>query len=251
MIIIISFGVALLFGLINGLLSVHKSIDKFIEDNNYPDIKIITNLEDIDKTGNLNDEEIKNMEYRLNISTIMNTNNRILSVKANTYEDKDLKGFYINEEKENNSSFYDLLVEKRFARDNNIKLGDIVKLKLGNEFYDFCVTKIILMPETAGSVPVNGMWVHINDYGNVYINRNILKEETNKIKTSFFDELKKKEEEILNEQDKLLGEYNTAKNEIEDSFKEYNTQKKSDEVIKNELNQKKEEINKKIEILTE
>ena len=251
MIIIISFGVALLFGLINGLLSVRKSVDKFIEDNNYPDIKIITNLEDIDKIGELNDEEIKNVEYRLNISTIMNKNNKILSVKANTYEDKDLKGFYINEEKENNSSYYDLLVEKRFARDNNIKLGDIIKLKMGEEFYDFCVTKIISIPETAGNVPINGMWVHIKDYGNVFINRDILKKETNKIKNSFFDEIKNKEEEILNEQNKLLGEYDIAKNKVEDSLEEYNTKKESYDVIKTELNQKKDEINKNIEKLTE
>ena len=251
MIIIISFGVALLFGLINGLLSVRKSVDKFIEDNNYPDIKIITNLEDIDKTGNINDEEIKNIEYRLNISTIMNKNNKILSVKANTYEDEDLKSFYINEEKENNSSFHDILVEKRFARDNNIKLGETIKLKMGEEFYDFCVTKIISIPETAGSVPINGMWVHIKDYGNVYINRNVLNEETNKIKINFLDEIKNKEEEILNEQNKLLGEYNIAKNKIEDSLEKYNTQKKSYEVIKTELNQKKDEINKNIEKLTE
>ena len=38
MVIIISLGVALLFGLINGVLSLRKSVDKFIEDNNYPDI---------------------------------------------------------------------------------------------------------------------------------------------------------------------------------------------------------------------
>ena len=251
MIIIISFGVALLFGLINGLLSVRKSVDKFIEDNNYPDIKIITNLEDIDKTDNINDEEINSIEYRLNISTIMHKDNKVLSVKANTYEDDDLKGFYINEEEENNSGVYDLLVERRFASDNNIKLGDIIKLKLGKEFYDFCVTKIISMPETAGSVPINGMWVHINDYGNVYINRNILKEETDKIKINFLDEIKKKEEEILNEQDKLLSKYNIAKNKIEVSLEEYYSQKESYEVTKNELNQKKDEIDKSIEKLTE
>ena len=251
MTIIISFGVALLFGLINGISSIRKSIDKFIEENNYPDIKIITNLEDIDKTASISDEEIKDIEYRLSISTVMHKNNKVLSVKANTYEDKDLKDFYISEEKENNSGSYDILVEKRFAMENNIKLGDTIKLKMGNEFYDFCVTKIISIPETTGNVPINGLWVHIKDYGNVFINRNILKEETNKVKISFLDEIKKKEEEILNEQNKLLSEYTIAKNEIEDSLEKYNTQKESYETIKTELNQKKDEINKGIEELTE
>lgn len=251
MMIIISFGVAMLFGLMNGLLSIRKSIDKFIEDNNYPDIKIITSLEDIDKTGNISDEEIEDIEYRLNVSTIINKNNKVLSVKANTYEDKDLKDFYINEEKENNSGLYDILVEKRFARDNNINLGDTIKLKMGEEFYDFCVTKIVSTPETTGSVPINGMWIHIKDYGNVFINRNILEEETNKTKTEFLDEINKKEEEVLDEENKALDEYNSAKNKLEYALNEYNTQKESYEGIKTELNQKKDEIDKSVEKLTQ
>ena len=247
MTVIISFGVALLFGLMNGILSIRKSIDKFIEDNNNPDIKIITNLEDINKTGNINDEEIKDIEYRLSISTVMYKKGNVFSVKANTYEDRNLKDFYINEEKENISEAYDILVEKRFAMENNIKLGDMVKLKMGKELYDFCVTKIISIPETAGNVPINGMWVHIKDYGNVFINRNVLIKETNKIKVGFLDEIKKKEEEILNEQNKRLDEYYIAKDKIKDSIEEYNTQKESYEIIKTELNQKKDEINESIE----
>lgn len=251
MTVIISFGVALLFGLMNGILSIRKSIDKFIEDNNNPDIKIITNLEDINKTGNINDEEIKDIEYRLSISTVMYKKGNVFSVKANTYEDRNLKDFYINEEKENISEAYDILVEKRFAMENNIKLGDMVKLKMGNELYDFCVTKIISIPETAGNVPINGMWVHIKDYGNVFINRNVLIKETNKIKVNFLDEIRKKEEEVLSEQNKRLDEYYIAKSKIEDSIEEYNAQKKSYEIVKNELNQKKDEIDESIKKLIE
>ena len=49
MVIIISLGVALLFGLMNGVLSLRESVYKFIEENNYPDVKILTNIEDIEK----------------------------------------------------------------------------------------------------------------------------------------------------------------------------------------------------------
>ena len=54
--IIISLGVGLLFGLKNGMLSFHKSINNFIETNHYPDIKIITDLEDIDVDNSNNDD---------------------------------------------------------------------------------------------------------------------------------------------------------------------------------------------------
>lgn len=242
MVIIISLGVALLFGLMNGVLSLRKSVDKFVKENNYPDIKIITNLEDIDKIGDLNQENFNNVEYRLALNTIINKDNQILSVKVITYEDENLKDFYINEEKNNNSGYYDILIEKRFAKDNNIKIGDTLELKMGDEFYSFCVSKIISVPETIGNVPINGMWVNINDYGNVYISRKVLYEETNKKKINLLNEIEKKEKEILNEENNRLNEYNKAKREKDNSKKEYN-------IKKNELNQKKEEANQEKEKL--
>ena len=244
MVIIISLGVALLFGLMNGVLSLRKSVDKFIKENNYPDIKIITGLEDIDKVKDLNSKQFDKIEYRLAINTIINKNDQILSVKAITYEDEDLKDFYINEEKSNNSGYYDILVEKRFANDNNIKLGSTLKLKMGEEFYNFYVSKIVSVPETIGNVPINGMWVSINDYGNVYINRKVLYEETNKKKRNLLDEIEKKEEEILNEENYRLDEYNSAKSKINKSTKEYYLKK-------NDLNQKKDEANQNKEFLLE
>ena len=244
MVIIISLGVALLFGLMNGVLSLRKSVDKFIKENNYPDIKILTNIEDIDKINDLTSEEFDNVEFRLAINTVINKDNQILSVKAITYENEALKDFYINEEKNNDSTYYDILVEKRFANDNNIKLGDILKLKMGEEFYSFYVSKIISVPETIGNVPINGMWVNINDYGNVYINRKVLYEETTKKKRNLLNEIEKKEEEILNLENKSLDEYNNAKRKIENSKNEYNLKK-------NDLNQKKEELNQNKEKLLE
>lgn len=244
MVIIISLGVALLFGLMNGVQSLRKSVDKFIKENNYPDIRISTNLEDLDKIGDLNKEKFDNVEYRISINTIINKDNKILSVKAITYEDEKLKDFYINEEKNNNSGYYDILIEKRFANDNNIKIGDTLKLKMGEEFYSFYVSKIISVPETIGNVPINGMWVRINDYGNVYINKKVLEEETNKKKRDLLNEIEKKEEEILNEENNRLDEYNEAKRKIENSKKKYN-------IKKNDLNQKKEELNQNKEKLLE
>ena len=244
MVIIISLGVALLFGLMNGVLSLRESVDKFIKENNYPDIKIITNIEDIDKINDLSNENFDNVECRLAINTVVKKDNKILSVKAITYEDEKLKDFYINEEKNNNSGCYDILVEKRFANENNIKPGDILNVKVGEEFYNFCVSKIISVPETIGNVPINGMWVHINDFGNVYINKRFLYEETNKKKRKLLDEIEKKEEEILNEENNRLDEYNEAKSKIENSKKEYNLKK-------NDLNQKKEELNQNKEKLLE
>ena len=146
--------------------------------------------------------------------------------------------------KKNNTDNYDVLVEKRFAKDNNIKLGDILKIKMGEEFYDFCVSKIVSVPETIGNVPINGMWVTIRDYGNIYINKNVLSEVTNKKKAELLNTLEKKEEELLNEEENKLDEYNKAKNKLDKSINEYNTKKA-------ELSKKKDYANIALEKVTD
>ena len=198
-IIIISLGVALLFGLMNGILSVHKSVDKFIEDNNYPDIKIVTKLEDSEKISNQMKQEYPNLRYRINLDTIIQKDGKIISVNASTYTDEDVKDFYIWNEQKNNTNYYDIIVEKRFALNNNINLGDNVKLRIDEKWYDFYVSKIISIPEAIVSVPVNGFWGEINDFGNVYINRNMLEAETNKVKDKYLEEVKEKEDELAKE----------------------------------------------------
>ena len=251
MTIIISLGVALLFGLMNGVFSLNKSVNNFIEENNYPNIKITTELEDIGNVKKLDQKEIKNIEYRLSMSTIIYKNEDILSVKLSTYDDKDLKNFYIYKSEENNSDYYDIFVERGFSSNNNIKLGDTLKVKLGDKLYDFYVSKIISIPEALVSIPVNGFWGEINNYGNIYINRKVLYEETNKIKRELLNEILEKEEEILNEETNRQEEYNNAKKKIEESLAEYNNQKNYYGKIKSNLKNKKVDLNSNKKLLKE
>ena len=225
MVIIISLGVALLFGLMNGVLSLRESVDKFIKENNYSDIKIITNIEDIDKINDLSNENFDNVECRLAINTVVKKDNKILSVKAITYEDEKLKDFYINEEKNNNSGCYDILVEKRFANENNIKPGDILNVKVGEEFHNFCVSKIISVPETIGNVPINGVNFKIVDLSFQSMGRvnYISLADSYKLKSSF-------ETIVLNmdkdKQDELINKESNKENYIytvfNDEIREYN-----------------------------
>ena len=119
--IIISLGVALLFGLENGVLSVHKSINHFIESNNYPDIKIITDIEDKEVLNRFSKNNYKSLDSRLSISTILKNKKNIISVKASTYEDKNLNDFYIWKEKTNHTKRYDILVERGILFSNKME----------------------------------------------------------------------------------------------------------------------------------
>ena len=242
-IIIISLGVALLFGLINGILSVHKSVDKFIEDNNYPDIKIVTNIEETEKISDEMKQNYSGLKHRLSIGTIIQKDNIILSVNASTYTDNDVNDFYIWNEVKNNTNYYDIMVEKRFATNNNIKLGDVIKLKIDETWYDFYVSKIISIPEAIVSVPINGFLGEIKDFGNVYINIKMLEEETNKLKSTFLKEAMEKADELEKEEQLRTEEYNQAKNKIYQAKLEYCTQNNKYNEVKRDLYKKKDELN--------
>jgi putative ABC transport system permease protein len=248
--IIISLGVGLLFGLKNGMLSFHKSINNFIETNHYPDIKIITNLEDVDVLKVFNPKNYKSLDSRLSISTIMNRNNEILSVRASTYEDKNLDDFYVWNEKENKTSSYDLLVEKKFADNNDIKIGDNISLRIGENYYSFTVTKIVSIPEGIASSPINGLWGNIDNYGNVYLHKNVLESETNKLKNKLLNEVKEQEDKLNKEEKNKLNDFTILRTKLNNSYKEYNNQKNYYSNVKNDLNNKKNELdNNKTKLL--
>lgn len=232
-----------MFGLMNGVSSVHKSIDRFIENNNYPDIKIITNLEDESILEKFNKEEYKILDTRLSINTILKRNNDIISVKASTYEDKNIDDFYVWKEEKNTSENYEVLVEKKFAENNEINLGDIFYLKVGEEYYTVFVSKIIAIPEAIVSAPVKGFWGGVSDYGNVYINKKILLNETNKAKNKLLDEIIKKEEELNTEEKNKMEEFDVNRAKIEQALNQYNTQRAEYLNSKDELQKKKNELN--------
>ena len=250
--IIISLGVGLLFGLKNGMLSFHKSINNFIETNHYPDIQIITNLEDVDVLKVFNKNNYKSLDSRLSISTIMNKNDEIISVKASTYEDKNLDDFYIWKEKKNKTSNYDLLVEKKFADNNSIKIGDNISLRIGEDYYPFTVTKIVSIPEGISSSPVNGFWGNTDNYGNVYLHKNVLEAETNKLKNKLLNEVLDKEEKLNLEEKNRLNDFSNLRTKLNKSYNEYYNQRNYYSNVKDDLNNKKNELdnnkNKLLEI---
>ena len=241
--IIISLGVALLFGLRNGILSVHKSIEYFKESTNYPDIKIITNLEDESILNRFNKTNYKSIDSRLSISTILKKKDNVISVKASTYKDKNINDFYVWSKKENITDNYDIYIEKKFAHNNNIKLGDIVSLKIDGKYYKFHVSKIVSTSESIATSPINGMWEKTSDYGNVYINKSVLVKETEKQKKELLKEVILKEEELNNEEKNKLNEFNDAKEKLNSSLDKYYKKKDEYTNVKKELSNKKDIIN--------
>lgn len=241
-VIIISLGVALLFGSMNGLASVHLSMDTFLRENHYPDIRIVTDVEDKSLLDRFDKKKYKEIDSRLSISTILKKEKQIISVKASTYGDQNKNDFYVWKERKNISGNYDISVEKKFSENNNIDLGDIVTLKIGDDYYKFYVSKIISIPEAMVSVPINGLWGNINDYGNVYIHKKVLETETNKIKQNFLKELNQKEEELYREENKQLDEYYSQREILQEAQLEYNRQSTYYNNKIEELNQKYNEL---------
>ncbi len=231
-----------MFGSMNGLASVHLSLDKFLEENHYPDIRILTDEEDRSLLNRFNKKNYEEIDSRLSISTILKKEKQIISVKASTYGNQNENDFYVWKEKNNYTKYYDILVEKKFSENNHINLGDTVSLKIGDKYYKFYVSKIISIPEAMVNIPINGLWGSINDYGNVYIHKNVLETETKKIKQNYYKELNQKEEELSKEEKSKLEEYNSQNEVLQKALREYNNQSSYYQNIIEELNQKNNEL---------
>lgn len=234
-IIIISLGVGLLFGLLNGTASVHRSIDNYVINNNYPDIKIITDLEEDSVLGNIDNNLYSRIDSRISFRATLIKDNIVLSTIASTYDDITYNDFYVWDEINNNNELYDVFIEKSFADTNDIHLGDRVLLDLNDKEYDFIVTKIVSLPENINNEFIKGLWGKINDYGSVYIHKNVFASETSKLKDELLDEVNKKEEEIDNSEIKAKNEYKNAKSLLSESVNQYNDNKKYYDKIKDEI----------------
>lgn len=241
-VLIISLGTAILFGLTNGIDSVKISVNKYIKDYNYPDVKIITNIENEEVLEQLKEDNLLDVKHRISVNTILKNNDSIISAKLSTYNDENINDFYIFEETENDSDYYDILVEKNFAENNNLKIGNKLSAKIDEKYYDFIITKLVSSPEAMVTTPINGLWGEINNYGNVYIDRKILQDETNKKKDELLSQINQKERDIINTENDKTNEYISAKDKINEKINDLNNEEKNYKEIKVDLLSKLNEL---------
>ncbi len=263
-------------GFMSGLSSAHTSLqvslESYVEDYQYPDVMITTDVTDQSTAEKLRKlEEVSAVNARLCGDTYLKSpQGRFLSVRVFSYHPDDrLKFHYWSQA--HDDSMDEVLLEYNFAEDNGIRAGDTVEVKVDQEFRRYFIAGIVTNPETLSVQPTEDSWGANTDFGYAYAPIGLLTKEYEQKYSEAKEELDGKQEELdagwkdseekLAESQQKLEE---AKKQLEESKKKFEdssaeAQKKLEQLNKseqellatrNDLNRKREELAKTRETLS-
>ena len=209
MTLVSALGVGILTGLTGSFVSLVKNMDRYIEEYQYPDAVITTEVvpkkraEDLLKT-----EGVEYVDARLAADTVIeNAEGRMLSIRAFSYTPEDRQIMHVWSGTVPDGSDDSLLAEVLFARRNHIQVGDTITIRVGEEFRPFRVSGHVSLPEDL-SVQENKYSSGLNpDFGYLYVPLSVLNRETAQKKTEENEALAEKEKELKEAEEEAKSIY--------------------------------------------
>lgn len=153
--------------------SIRASIDKFNSDYNAPDAWFVT--KPLMNTEQLHLEDIKNIEstesgFVCDVKCITDQDN-VLSVRAFSIQENGFRKFYKSETAKTPDGMPRVWITRYFAKNNNIKAGDILKIKTGKEYKDYFIEAIVSLPEAIVCVRDDISWYGYSDFCYIYMDK--------------------------------------------------------------------------------
>ena len=133
-------GVMAYSGIESYMEGMKKTADNFYTDYNLQDLNIMGKLSEKDVETVKQIDDVKNAEGKLNISTILEDNTDI-TLSMNFIETNEISKFYIVDGEKFDSNTNGIWLDNFFAQENNLKVGDTLKLKYDGT-YDVVETGI-------------------------------------------------------------------------------------------------------------
>ncbi len=139
-------GVMAYSGIESYMEGMKQTANNFYTQNNLQDLNIIGALskENIDTIKQI--ENVKNAEGKLNVSTVLDNNNDI-TLSMNFIESNEISKFYIVEGKEFDVNTKGVWIDNFFAQENNLKIGDTLKIKYDGYVFEEEVVGFINVPD--------------------------------------------------------------------------------------------------------
>lgn len=236
--IVTALGCAMMMGLSSAHKSLENTLESYVDDYNYPDAQIVTEVTNSKKIEELNKiEGIKEINTRLVLDTIMiSPSGKYLSTRVFSYNDEDFQKMHVWSSIDNNEE-NSIMLEHNFAEDNNIKVGDKVKFKIEEEYREYTVSKIISLPEALSTKITDKSWGANSDFGYVYASANLLKQETNKEKEEAREKLQENISQVDSKEDDAQKQHREYEEQIVDAENQLETEKKNFNEIKVNINQ--------------
>ncbi|MCR5625637.1 MAG: hypothetical protein K6G11_10475, partial [Lachnospiraceae bacterium] len=181
MMIVSSLGFGLMLGMGNGFLSLKNSLNDYLEEMNYPDAVIMTDIttrEDIDRISKVSG--VEKVDARLNGNLVVQSKEgRCLSVQAMTYEPDEFQKFYYWEKTDTKDEDA-ILLEEDFAKNNNFHTGDKITVRMDDKSKECTVGGLVSRPEMFAYRKIYGVEVISSEVGFIYIPGELLKKIDNR-----------------------------------------------------------------------
>lgn len=153
--------------------SVHASVDQFKSDYNAPDAWFVT--KPILDTEQLHLEDIENIEssesgivYDVKCIT---ERDEVFSLRAFSIAENGFRKFYFAETAEAPDGMPSVWMTRYFAKNNDIKAGDLLKIKSGKAYKDFFIEAIVSLPEAVECVRDGISLYGYSDFCYIYMDK--------------------------------------------------------------------------------
>ena len=192
-------GVMAYSGIESYMEGMKKTADNFYTDYNLQDLNIMGELSEKDVETVKQIDDVKNVEGKLNISTILEDNTDI-TLSMNFIETNEISKFYIVDGEKFDSNTNGIWLDNFFAQENNLKVGDTLKLKYDGYIFEEKIIGLINVPDHVYDVKDESqLYPDHKTFGFAYSSINELEgyikhqvmEDMNITNTNMFDELLK------------------------------------------------------------
>ena len=139
-------GVMAYSGIESYMTGMKQTADNFYGEYNLQDLNVMGllskgNIDTIKQIKNVN-----NAEGKLNVSAVLEDNNDI-TISMNFIEENKISKFYIVEGKEFDANTKGTWVDNFFAQENNLKIGDVLKIKYDGYVFEEEIVGFINVPD--------------------------------------------------------------------------------------------------------
>jgi len=150
-------------------------------------------------------EGVAQVDYRLTLDIRMvNSKGRVITTRAYTFNEEDNQVFkrYIVEQTERKVDAVNVSIIRKFAENNDLKLGDEIKIGYFKSYIPLYINEIIETPEAIQSRANDYVWSDNSDFGYIYINETELDKTLEKLADLI--------DEKINESEEYAAYYQTA-----------------------------------------
>lgn len=170
MVMVCAVAIGAFTGLVSGYINLDRSIGDYVENYNCADC--IVSCDYVDETlaaqlGKIKGVKTVNSRLTTDISAVLDEG-RSVTFRVFTYKSNDFGRFHYWDKTEK-EGLCNVLLDRNFAENNNVKAGDILWLRFFNSYDAVFVGGLVSCPETVGEQRNEYIYGRDTDFGCIYL----------------------------------------------------------------------------------